>query len=189
MGMKEQIMRFRSFWIFPLLALLLLFLTRQENPDIKTGDLGWLIPVGVLIWSLLEYGLHRFAFHLKRHDNGLYRVLTESHRGHHSSPRDPDKIFVNTRFGVIVSAVLYVILWLTVGSLFRAAGLMTGIWLGFLYYECVHYAVHLTASNAGLFAQQRRAHFHHHFTNQNRCYGVTTPLWDYVFGTTRISER
>ena len=31
---------------------------------------------------------------------------------------------------------------------------------------------------------KRRTHFYHHFTNNKRCFGVTSPLWDYVFGTT-----
>ena len=66
---------------------------------------------------------------------------------------------------------------------------MTGIWFGFLYYEYVHYRVHITAGNAGLLARQRRTHFHHHFANPEQCFGVTTPLWDYVFRTSKHGNR
>src|SRR5688500_15116761 len=135
MGMKEQIMRFRSFWVFPLLAIIVLALTKRLDPDIEVTELVWLVPIGLFAWTLLEYGLHRFAFHLERHDTWLLRVLTASHNAHHSAPRDPDKVFVHTTFGLVVSLLLYTLLYISSGSVFRAAGLMTGIWMGFLYYE------------------------------------------------------
>ncbi|PYR86413.1 MAG: hypothetical protein DMG18_02830 [Acidobacteria bacterium] len=70
------------------------------------------------------------------------------------------------------------------GSAFSAAGVITGIWTGFLYYEAVHYRVHFSLSESGFIARQRRRHFYHHFTNNKRGFGVTSPLWDHVFGTT-----
>jgi sterol desaturase/sphingolipid hydroxylase (fatty acid hydroxylase superfamily) len=64
-------------------------------------------------------------------------------------------------------------------------GALSGVWAGFLYYEAVHYRVHLTRGQGRFIGRQRRAHFHHHFRAPDRCFGVTTPLWDYVFGTRR----
>jgi 4-hydroxysphinganine ceramide fatty acyl 2-hydroxylase len=68
-------------------------------------------------------------------------------------------------------------------NLFSAAGVLVGVWAGFLYYESVHYRVHFNLSGSGFIARQRRTHFYHHFTNNRVCFGVTSPLWDYVFGT------
>ena len=65
----------------------------------------------------------------------------------------------------------------------HAALVMTGLWSGFLYYEWVHYKVHLSASTWGFLGRQRRQHFMHHFAEPNRRFGVTSPLWDFVFGT------
>jgi hypothetical protein len=135
MSLKERMYRFRSFWIFPILALLLLTITsRTEAQHSQNNGIG-LFVIGLLGWTLLEYGLHRFVFHVQ------------------VPLRNP------------------------------AAVVMTGIWAGFLYYEAVHYRVHFSLSPTGIIAKQRRTHFYHHFSNNKRCFGVTSPLWDYVFGT------
>jgi sterol desaturase/sphingolipid hydroxylase (fatty acid hydroxylase superfamily) len=60
---------------------------------------------------------------------------------------------------------------------------MAGFWAGYAYYETVHYRIHFTAGEGWLLRRQRRAHFRHHFTNATRNFGVTTPLWDWVFQT------
>jgi sterol desaturase/sphingolipid hydroxylase (fatty acid hydroxylase superfamily) len=185
--MKERLMHFRSFWIFPLLAPVILYLPQHADPR-PAGELLWLIPIGLFIWTFLEYGFHRFAFHLAGSNSLAGRMITASHLGHHDSPRDPSRLFVNSRVSILVSALLWIALMIGSGSSFRASGVLTGIWLGFLYYESVHYRVHLTASHSGLIARQRRAHFHHHFTNSTRCFGVTTPFWDHIFRTWREKD-
>jgi len=184
--MKERLYRFRSFWMFPLIAAALLRITSNAEPEGRFPDLVWLVPVGLLLWTLLEYGLHRFVFHIQVPlPNPVLRdLLNASHLGHHASPRDRTKVLVHPSYGLVISAILYFLLWVVSGSLFSAAGIMTGIWAGFLYYEAVHYRVHFSLSGSGFIARQRRTHFYHHFTNNKRCFGVTSPLWDYVFRTT-----
>jgi sterol desaturase/sphingolipid hydroxylase (fatty acid hydroxylase superfamily) len=93
-------------------------------------------------------------------------------------------VLVRPAFGLTVSAILFSATFALTGSLLSTTAIMTGIWAGFLYYEAVHYRVHFSLSTSGFIAQQRRTHFYHHFTNNKCCFGVTTPLWDYVFGTT-----
>ena len=185
MTLKERLIRFRSFWIFPLIAVVLLNATLRSDPQNRTRDLIWWIPIGVLLWTILEYGLHRFVFHIQIpvRNQHLRDIVNGSHLGHHASPRDPEKVLVHPLYGVVISAVLFGILYLITGAAFASAGLMTGIWAGFLYYEAVHYRVHMSLSGIGFIARQRRTHFYHHFTNNKRCFGVTSPLWDYVFGT------
>jgi len=183
--LKERLYRFRSFWIFPLLAVVLLGVTFLTESNSNPNELLWLFPLGVLIWTLLEYGLHRFVFHIQVPlQRPLRDLVNGSHLEHHASPRDPNIVLVKPTYGLAISAVLYGLMYLLSGSLYSAAGLMAGIWAGFLYYEAVHYRVHFNLSGWGLVARQRRTHFYHHFTNNKRCFGVTSPLWDYVFGTT-----
>jgi 4-hydroxysphinganine ceramide fatty acyl 2-hydroxylase len=185
MSVKERLKRFRSFWMFPLLAVLLVYVTFRTEPQRPYRDLLWLFPIGVFAWTLLEYGLHRFVFHIQvpiRNQN-LRNVVNGSHLGHHAAPRDPSKLLVHSSYGVIISVILFGILYGISGSLSAAAGVLAGIWAGFLYYEAVHYRVHFNLSNSPLITWQRRAHFFHHFTNNKRCFGVTTPFWDHVFRT------
>jgi 4-hydroxysphinganine ceramide fatty acyl 2-hydroxylase len=171
--------------MFPLLAILLIYVSGVIEPERNNKDLLWLFPLGVFAWTLLEYGLHRFVFHIRVEFRNPKTAdfVNASHLNHHAAPRDPDKLLVQPAYGLTVSGLLFGIIYLLSGSLFSAAGIMAGIWAGFLYYEAVHYRVHLTSSPSGFIAKQRRAHFYHHFTNRERCFGVTSPLWDYVFRT------
>jgi len=185
MRLRERLGRFRSFWIFPLLAILLIDFTAGIEPGRRGRDLLWLFPIGVFAWTLLEYGLHRFVFHIRFEfaDPKIRDLVNALHLHHHAAPRDACKLLVRPSYGLVVSILLFGILYLLSGSAFSAAGIMAGIWAGFLYYEAVHYRVHLTTATSGFIAKQRRAHFYHHFTNRERCFGVTSPLWDHVFRT------
>lgn len=185
MSLRERLVRFRSFWIFPLVGFFLLYLTSRGEPNSRLNDLFWLIPIGIFSWTLLEYGLHRFVFHvlMPLRNPRLREIVNASHLAHHASPRDPNKVLVRPLYGLAVSAILYTLLVAAFGNMSSAAGVMVGIWVGFLYYETVHYRVHFSLSVSGFIARQRRAHFYHHFTNNKRCFGVTSPLWDHVFRT------
>ncbi len=183
MTWKDRLVRFSSFWMFPLLSLILVKATGAAV------DLYWLLPIGLLLWTLLEYGLHRFVFHVEVRNTLLRRLVNASHLRHHAAPRDPDKILVHTSYGLVISALLLVLMYLGLGSWSHAAGIMTGIWAGFLYYELVHYRVHTGAAASWLIGRQRRRHFQHHFVDQTNCFGVTTPLWDYIFRTATSSEQ
>ena len=180
--------RFCSFWIYPSLACLLLFLSLQQGTPWK--QLLWLIPWGWFIWSLLEYALHRFFFHWIPHNRRFNKIVRSLHVSHHGDSRNPDKILVRPTYSLPVSALFLGGFYAVTGSLFAASALLTGIWLGFLYYELVHYRLHLSKADGGLLEYQRQGHFYHHFVDPNHCFGVTSPLWDWVFGTyRRITPR
>ena len=185
MEMKERLTRFRSFWIFPLLAFGLLAFSKHFEPDRTGAGLAGLIAAGACMWTILEYALHRYVFHPGSRDTTMKEMLSGSHLMHHSDPGNPDKVLVYPPFALALSGFIFMILLVLSSSLFTAAGLMIGIWSGFLCYELIHYRVHCTATRSGLMARLRRTHFHHHFADPGRCFGVTTPLWDFVFGTRR----
>jgi sterol desaturase/sphingolipid hydroxylase (fatty acid hydroxylase superfamily) len=133
--------------------------------------------LGLIFWTFLEYILHRFVFHRFR------GILGSFHHEHHGAPRSPEFLFVRPVYAIGISALLAAGVWFITGSMLQTAGLMSGIWAGFVYYESVHYRVHMTASEGAVISRQRRAHFRHHFHDARRRFGVTTPIWDYVFRT------
>jgi sterol desaturase/sphingolipid hydroxylase (fatty acid hydroxylase superfamily) len=134
--------------------------------------------LGIISWTLLEYLLHRFVFHRFR---GLLGSL---HHEHHGTPRNLQYLFVRPPYSIGVSALSVLMLWLATSNIVQSLQFMAGIWLGYIYYETVHYRVHFSPAEGGLLRRQRRAHFRHHFHNAKKCFGVTSPLWDYVFRTT-----
>jgi 4-hydroxysphinganine ceramide fatty acyl 2-hydroxylase len=187
MTLKERLVRFRSFWMFPLLAVVLVYVTFGDAPRRPYRDLLWLFPIGVLVWTLLEYGLHRFLFHIRVaiRNPRLRDFINASHSAHHASPKDADKLLVHPTYGLVISAILFGVFYGVAGSVSAAVGVLTGVWAGFLYYESVHYRVHFNVATSRLIVMQRRLHFYHHFTNNKRYFGVTSPLWDHVFRTVR----
>lgn len=189
MGVKERLLRFRSFWIFPLIAIgLLASFYPTASPHVIL-DLVGLIAGGIAIWTLLEYIFHRFLLHAEFRNRTLREFVNASHLRHHAAPRDREQILVQLPFGLITSAAIYALLYAITRDNFKASGIISGIWAGFLYYEAVHYRVHVSLSHSPLLQQQRKAHFYHHFSDSEKCFGVTSPLWDYIFGTIRRDVR
>ena len=60
---------------------------------------------------------------------------------------------------------------------------IAGMILGYLSYELVHYAIHRSKWFRVYLRPLVRHHLYHHHKDDGRCYGVTTPLWDWIFGT------
>jgi sterol desaturase/sphingolipid hydroxylase (fatty acid hydroxylase superfamily) len=142
--------------------------------------LGFLL--GVALWSFGEYALHRFAFHEARGRN----YGSREHLRHHANP--VYKLWNNWPAWIGVLAVgLGLWRWVAADLLGLASSTSWAIgwgWvLGYAHYEWVHMACHLWAPRTAYGAFVRRHHFHHHFGAPLRNHGVTTPLWDHVFGT------
>ena len=186
--MVSCLARFRSFWIYPLIAIVLLRLARTVETHRSISEYALLIAIGVLGWTLIEYILHRFVFHARPSNPTLSRILSGFHRAHHSRPREPEWILSRLRTSLLLSGILLVLVYSASGSIGAAASIITGVWAGFLYYEGVHYRLHTCASTVGLEASRAR-HFRHHFVDDNRAFGVTSSLWDFVFGTRRQTRH
>jgi hypothetical protein len=141
------------------------------------------IILGVVCWTLIEYVLHRFVLHLQAPTAGLQRAIERLHLGHHWEPADVAKITVPV-YGSLPIAVALLGLWrLLSGSWQATALLMIGTIIGYLTYETMHFRIHCCVACGRWLCWQRAQHFVHHFKNHERCFGVTTPLWDWVFGT------
>ena len=166
-----------------------LFLIADQVEGSNRPERFWVFGLlGLLGWTLLEYGLHRFVLHdaTGKHPGSGWRWSIHLH--HHAEPRQADGILVRPVFSVLVSLLLLFLLWLLTSSLWTTAAVMTGLWAGFLYYESVHYRLHTSKRSGILLSRQRRWHFYHHFVDGKRCFGVTSPVWDLVFATQRSSK-
>ncbi|MDX1650831.1 MAG: sterol desaturase family protein [Myxococcota bacterium] len=133
---------------------------------------------GALLWTLAEYGLHRFVFHEMPGD----ALGAREHRMHHADPSWFAPWTQKALAALAVTAAILPLAWLGLG---RAAGLaFTGGFVAmYLAYEVLHRRVH-THPPRGPYGRWRRwNHLAHHFTDPRRAHGVTSPLWDHVFGT------
>ena len=86
-----------------------------------------------------------------------------------------------------LAAVFYGLLYGVVGRLgglpHWVAPLFAGFSLGYLIYDLTHYATHHFAMRSGYLKYLRRYHMMHHFKTPNARFGVSSPVWDKVFGT------
>ena len=65
-----------------------------------------------------------------------------------------------------------------------ASGVTTGLALGYVWYLVVHDAVHRRHLKHGsLLYRAKMHHALHRYANLRGNYGVSSPFWDYTFGT------
>jgi len=137
---------------------------------------------GVLSWTLLEYLLHRYVFHFEPAESSqLQRDASWLIHGiHHDYPWDRDRLVMPPT----VTAIIAVLVWFGFRFLGSAEhAWFAGLVLGYLWYDLTHYYLHHAAPVTPLGKWLRRYHLVHHFQTPDVRYGITSPLWDFVFRT------
>jgi len=133
---------------------------------------------GVLAWTFLEWLLHGQVFHSRQ----LGNPFAKEHALHHANPLHmvgwPRKLL--TLAFVVVTLVA--ILRLALGH-YDAAAFPCGLGLMYIAYESLHRIMHLKAPRTAYGRWMRLHHVQHHFHTPRRNFGVTTTVWDHVFGT------
>jgi sterol desaturase/sphingolipid hydroxylase (fatty acid hydroxylase superfamily) len=167
---------YSDFFVYPLI-LLLLSLSSVWGDTPQQG-VNWICAclLGMAGFSLLEYGMHRFAFH-------RFLPLCTMHERHHAHPTAliGSPTWITAPSGAVV---VFLPLWWLAG-LNIACGVTFGLILGYLWYGFLHHCIHhwpVKNSSYLLWAQRYHSQ-HHHAPTTN--FGVTSPLWDYVFWTIR----
>jgi sterol desaturase/sphingolipid hydroxylase (fatty acid hydroxylase superfamily) len=64
------------------------------------------------------------------------------------------------------------------------APFFAGFIFGYILYDEIHYATHHAPMKGPVGRFLKQYHVLHHYQNPAKRYGVSSPLWDYVFGTT-----
>ena len=149
--------------------------------------------VGLLTWSLTEYVLHRFLFHLRPEGAFRTRLQFVIHGLHHVDPADPTRLVMPAVPSSIVAVLSYATFRIVLGPIW-VDPFFAFFAAGYLLYDYIHYASHrCTPKNrVGRFLQ--RHHMLHHSGAVDGRWGVSSPLWDHVFGTTgapptRVREK
>lgn len=133
---------------------------------------------GLAGWTLLEYVIHGGLGHWPKGKT----LISAEHLTHHRDVRYFSPLPLKIRGAVPVLAILGVGATWALGTAF-ALGLVVAFALGWTVYEILHKAIHVRGPRTRYARWAARNHLHHHFGRPNRNHGVTTPLWDLVFGT------
>jgi dihydroceramide fatty acyl 2-hydroxylase len=127
---------------------------------------------GLALWTPIEYLVHRYALH-----------RLAPHYQHHNEPTVVEYIFAPMWLSGGSAILLWGLLALAAGSWQRGALVEAGTIAGYLCYEWLHVRIHSAVPGGMLLRALRKHHFYHHFADERRCYGVTSPIWDQVFRT------
>ncbi len=138
----------------------------------------FLFCAGAVGWSLTEYGLHRGLGHKPRFKN----PFTREHIRHHAKT----DYFAKTSNKVLTALGAGSVMFVGTMPFFgpMGAGAFTaGFLSSYALYEFVHRRLHTHGPQGPYSRFVRKHHFHHHFENPKMNHGVTTPIWDLVFGS------
>ena len=131
------------------------------------------ILLGLFLFSIIEYSFHRWLFH------GSVQIMAQGHRAHHENPLGYDSIpFFLPALTLLAFIVVFLMLMPA-----NYAFLLTGtIALSYVIYGLSHFTIHHHRFHY-ILARNWAANHHIHHYHADTNFGVTTPLWDIVFGT------
>jgi len=135
---------------------------------------------GLFYWTFIEYFVHRFLMH--SHDKKNYHK--SDHFLHHTNP---GTIFTGIVKRIIFSAIAIAV---TIVSMLFSDHLLlpSGFITGFALYVNMHRLLH-NRSASKWFGRLQKFHMQHHFGQTEKCFGVTSSLWDRIFNTNEKTEK
>jgi len=138
--------------------------------------------VGVILWVMLEYLIHRYIFHMKSNNVIVRKIIYSIHGVHHAHSHDNDKMFVPFIPAMVMAAVLLHLLVMLVGDV--GYPLFAGIIFMHQIYNYVHIMIHTDAYKENKLLQSlRNNHIKHHTGYGEKCFGVTSTVCDKLFKT------
>ena len=154
-----------------------------SNPVFSIGiDLA-IFAGGLFVWSFFEYIAHRFIFHYQPTSDWGKRVHFLMHGVHHDYPNDSWRLVMPPGFSIPLAILFYYLFVVLMGTPIGAP-FYAGFVFGYLSYDMLHYATHhATFIKAKWFRNLKKHHMDHHFRSPEEGFGVSSPIWDFVFGT------
>jgi 4-hydroxysphinganine ceramide fatty acyl 2-hydroxylase len=147
-----------------------------------------LFALGLFIWTFVEYLMHRFVFHyMPKEKPWALRMHFIFHGVHHDYPSDAKRLVLPPSVSIPLATIFY--------FLFRAIlpanciwGFFPGFILGYLIYDISHYAIHHFNFKGSIWKKIKQHHMLHHYQDPEKGYGVSSPIWDKVFGSDFIKK-
>jgi len=143
--------------------------------------------LGVLSFSWVEYNVHRYVFHMPTYTKLRAKIQYVAHGVHHEFPKDKDRLAMPPLLSVTIATILLLLFRLILGDL--VFSFLPGFLVGYAGYLSVHYIVHAYQPPKNFFKMLWVNHGMHHYKNGDIIFGVSTPLWDYIYGTMRERKR
>lgn len=140
-----------------------------------------LFVAGYMAFTLVEYLMHRFVFHMDESTTVKKKLVYTLHGVHHDFPRDKDRLAMPVPLSVTIATGFFFLFKLFLGDL--VFGFLPGFLMGYAWYLWVHFMVHAMQPPKNVFKIFWVHHGIHHYKQPERAFGVSMPFWDLVFRT------
>lgn len=157
------------------------FAVYRASSEYAYSEIALLAAAGWLLWTLLEYLMHRCLFHMPGEHESLRIALLLAHGHHHVWPNDPRRIAATLVQLLSLLLLIYGLLALLLSPATSWA-VFGGVLLGYTAYEAVHWMAHHGQPRIPILRALKKHHLRHHLEPGSR-WGISSPLWDWVFAT------
>lgn len=136
---------------------------------------------GFLGFTFVEYMMHRYLYHMVPDNKWKDKLQYSIHGVHHDYPKDKDRLALPPFISGLYAAILYFLFDFIMNE--YALYFLPGFLVGYAMYLGVHYIVHAYQPPKNFLKSLWVNHAIHHYKDPDVAFGVSTPIWDYVFGT------
>jgi sterol desaturase/sphingolipid hydroxylase (fatty acid hydroxylase superfamily) len=143
--------------------------------------------VGLITFTWVEYLAHRYVFHMATYTKWREKFQYTVHGVHHEFPKDKDRLAMPPLLSITISTILLLLFRLIIGDYVFA--FLPGFLTGYAAYLSVHYMVHAYQPPKNFLKFLWINHGTHHYKNGEMVFGVSSPLWDYIYGTMHTPIR
>ncbi len=137
---------------------------------------------GFVFWTLAEYLLHRFVFHFQPEGKFQERIQFLIHGLHHDDPQDATRLVMPPVPAIILGVALFALFRMLLGPVW-VEPFFAAFLVGYLCYDYIHFYVHHFNPTTRFGKMLKQHHMLHHFVTHDARWGVSSPIWDYFFGT------
>lgn len=135
-----------------------------------------LFTCGWLIWTWIEYHVHRFVMHPR---SGKWKTATsQSHQHHHRQPSELEVTLLYRILLFLLNCGLFYVAYRLNNFFTLFAGFSWGA-AAFCY---IHYLLHQSWTKTFM-SRHHEFHIYHHCKYTDRCFGVSVIWWDHLFFT------
>ena len=168
--------------IFSLYSVVLLYWSITHT-SLSASFTTLMFVTGFVAFTLVEYFVHRYVFHMATYTRWREKFQYTVHGVHHEFPKDKQRLAMPPLLSVTIATLLLLVFRIVLGDI--TFSFLPGFLVGYAFYLAVHYMVHVYQPPKNVFKVLWVNHAVHHYKHGEYVFGVSSPFWDYVFGTMR----
>ncbi|MBS1681085.1 MAG: sterol desaturase family protein [Bacteroidetes bacterium] len=137
--------------------------------------------IGMIAFTWVEYIVHRYLFHMSTETEKREKMQYTMHGVHHEYPKDKDRLAMPPLLSITIATILLFVFRLILGDF--VFSFLPGFIIGYALYLAIHYMVHAFQPPKNFLKILWINHSVHHYKNGESVFGVSSPMWDYIYGT------